>query len=168
MFQPGELVMYGTTGVCRVEEITTPTGGAKGKPYYRLTPLFQNGTVYTPVENGKVPMRPILTSQEANALIDAIPTVPASAVSGTTLQAVAAQYQNALRSNDSYVLLQLTKSIYQKQHPASDGKQRGGSVEERFRKQGEQLLYGELSVALNIPIEEVPAYIAQRLEALKA
>lgn len=167
MFQAGDLVMYGTTGVCRVEEITTPVGGTTGKPYYLLKPLYQNGTVYTPVENGKVPMRSILTAAEADALIDAIPTVQASAVSGTTLQAVAAQYQTALRSNDCYELLRLMKSIYQKQHPASDGKQRGGNMEERFRKQGESLLYGELAAALEIPIGEVPAYIARRLEAME-
>ena len=41
MFQPGDLVVYGTTGVCRVEEITRPnsTGPDRDRQFYLLKPL---------------------------------------------------------------------------------------------------------------------------------
>ena len=164
MFQPGDLVVYGTTGVCRVEDITTPSGAEAGKVYYLLKPLYQNGTVYTPVEHGKIPIRPILTETEATALIDAMPSVAPQTISGTTMQAVSAQYQEALRQNDCQSRLQLLKYIYEKQHPDTPGKQRVSSLDERFRKQCEQLLYGELAVSLGISMEEVPAYIEKRLK----
>ena len=53
MFQPGELVVYGSTGVCRVEEVTRPnlSGADRERLYYRLKPLQQDGVIYTPVEN---------------------------------------------------------------------------------------------------------------------
>ena len=35
-------------------------------------------------------------------------------------------------------------------------------VDERYMKQAERLLYGELSAALDIPYEEVQPYIARR------
>ena len=37
-------------------------------------------------------------------------------------------------------------------------------VDERYMKQAERLLYGELSAALGIPFEEVQPYIARRVE----
>ena len=45
MFQPGDLVVYGSTGVCRVEEITHPnmTGADRNKAYYMLNPLYPAG-----------------------------------------------------------------------------------------------------------------------------
>ena len=51
MFQPGDLVVYGTTGVCQVVEITRPNmrGVDKNQEYYLLRPLQQDGVVYAPV-----------------------------------------------------------------------------------------------------------------------
>ena len=37
-------------------------------------------------------------------------------------------------------------------------------VDERYMKQAEHLLHGEFSAALGIPYDEVPAYIAKRVE----
>ena len=71
MFQPGELLVYGTTGVCRVEEITTPdiTRADRGRRYYLLKPLYQDGVIYAPVDSDKVPIRPVISREEAEALI---------------------------------------------------------------------------------------------------
>lgn len=165
MFQPGELVIYGTTGVCRAEGVARPesSGADRSKLYYLLKPLHQDGIIYTPAENGKVPMRPLISAQEAEALIDLIPTLQAEAVYSPTLQALAQHYQSVLRSSDCKDLLRLTMSIYSKQQAAQARNRRLGIVDERYMKQAERLLYGELSVALGIPFEEVPAYIARRV-----
>lgn len=165
MFQPGELVVYGTTGVCRVEGVTQPemSGSDRGKWYYLLKPLQQDGIIYTPVENSKVPMRPVISAQEAEALIDRIPTIQAEAVYSPTLQALAQHYQSVLRSSDCGNLLRLMMSIYSKQQAAQARNRRLGLVDERYMKQAERLLHGELSVALGIPFQEVQPYIARRV-----
>ena len=49
-----------------------------------------------------------------------------------------------------------------KQRQAEAQKRRLGMVDERYMKQAERLLYGELSAALDIPYEEVQPYIARR------
>ena len=58
-------------------------------------------------------------------------------------------------------------SIHAKKESMQRQKRRFGSVDERFLKQGEDLLFGELAAALDIPREEVPGYIAARVESLK-
>ena len=74
MFQPGDLVVYGPTGVCRVEAVTCPkpAPGEKERPYYQLRPLHQDGVIYTPADQAKIPIRPVISAQEADALIDEI------------------------------------------------------------------------------------------------
>lgn len=168
MFQPGDLIIYGTTGVCEVQEIAKPyqTGADKNRFYYLLKPLYQDGVIYTPVENGKVPMRPIISAKEANALIDDIPSVQAEACHAPTLQALSQLYQSAVRSHDCRNLIEMVMSIYEKQRQAEAQKRRLGMVDERFMRQAENLLYGEFSSALGIPFDEVQPYIADRVADL--
>jgi len=168
VFQSGDLVVHGATGVCRVEEITAaaPFGADRNRQYYRLAPLQQDGVIYTPVDNAKVPLRPVISREEANALIDRIPTVRAKACHAGSLQALAQHYQNKIRSGDCGDLLELTMSIYCKKQEMEQQKRRLGLVDERFFKQAEKLLFGELSAALEIPYEEVSSYIARRVEGI--
>lgn len=167
MFQPGDLVIYGTTGVCRVKEITRPnkTGPDRDKQFYLLDPLQQDGIIYTPVDNGKVPMRAVITAEEAEALIDLIPTLETEAFHGPTLQALAQHYQSVVRTNDCKDLIELMMSIYAKRQLVESQNRRLGIVDERFMKQAERLLYGEFSAALGIPFDEVQPYIAQRVDS---
>ena len=170
MFQPGDLVVYGTTGVCRVDEITRPnlSGPDRNKTYYLLKPLHQDGVIYAPVENAKVPMRPVISAEEAEALIDLIPTIKAEVYRGPTLQALAQHYQSAVRTSDCRELVELMMSIYAKRRQAEAQNRRLGMVDERYMKQAERLLHGELSVALGIPLEEVQPYIAHRVAERQA
>lgn len=170
MYQAGELVVYGTTGVCRVEGIECPdmSGGNRDRRYYRLRPLHQDGVIYTPAEHSKVPMRPVISAQAAEALIDQIPAIRVEAVYAPTLQALAQHYQAVLRAGGCEGLLRLTMSIYRKQQAAKARNRRLGMVDERYWKQAELLLHGELAAALGIPIEAVPAYIARRASGAPA
>ena len=170
MFQPGDLVVYGATGVCRVEGVVRPeaSGGDREKLYYLLKPLYQDGVIYAPLESGKVPMRPVISAREAEALIDRIPTIQAEAVYSPTLQALARHYQSLLRTSDCQDLLRLAMSIYRKQQAALARNRRLGMVDERYWKQAERLLHGELAAALGIPIGDVQPYIARRVAAVSA
>ena len=163
--QQGELVVYGSTGVCRVEGIGNPDPRDRsGRQYYLLKPLYQDGTIYTPVEGGKVPMRPVMSAAEAEELIAQIPQLNPEVCRERTLQLLSQRYQAMLHSGNSRDLLELTISVYRKRRQAEDQNRRLGMVDERFAKQAERLLFGELAVALDISPEEVPALIAARLE----
>lgn len=159
MFQPGDLILYGRTGVCRVEGIEQE----KGQAFYALSPLYQTCSIRTPVE-GKVFMRPILTKAEADALIDLIPTFSAEPVEGKALRELTETYQASIATHDVRDLVELTMSIYAKRQQAAREKKKFGAVDERFLKEGEELLFGELAASLDIPVEEVQSYIHKRLD----
>ena len=77
MYQKGEYVIYGNNGICKVEEIGIPMGTPmenNGKEYYTLSPVFGTGNIYVPLDT-KVFMRPILTKEQAEALIGQIPQI---------------------------------------------------------------------------------------------
>lgn len=166
MFQVGELVVYGSTGVCRVEGVSRmdQPGGDRGKRYYVLKPLWQDGVIYAPVDSEKVPMRPVISREEAETIIDRMPDIPAAVCRGGTAQAQAQQYQSAVRDGGHEALIKMMKALRRKQGLAESKNRRLGLVDERYMKQAERLLYGELATALEIPYDEVEDYIAARLE----
>jgi CarD family transcriptional regulator len=77
MYNVGDMIMYGGTGTCRVTEISMRRSAERelAQLYYVLTPLYQNGRIYVPVDTTKVFMRPILSREEALRLIDRIPYI---------------------------------------------------------------------------------------------
>lgn len=162
MYEPGSLIVYGTTGVCRVEAVA-PRQLMRGlvKDCYTLHPLYSNETIYIPVDT-TVFMREPISREQANELIDRIPDqtdAPLPADLGTAKE----YYDTALQSHDCGNLLQLIRQIYQKSQRVKENKRQPSQTDQRYLKRAEELLYGELAVALGIEREEVVPYIAQRL-----
>ncbi|NLE09871.1 MAG: hypothetical protein GX630_00055 [Actinobacteria bacterium] len=166
MYQVGDWIIYGKTGVCHVVEIKTidPPGVGDSQLYYVLKPLSQDYTISTPVSNTKVFTRPIISKREAERLVDTIPTLEARAFHSQRVQELTEHYKTFVVTHDCSDLIELTMSLYAKKEHIGEEKGRFGAVDERFMKQAEELLYGELSVALGIPKEAVPEYIASRVD----
>lgn len=164
MYQIGDLIVYGNTGVCRVEAVETPRHrpGEEERQYYLLRPLYQDGTIRIPVDT-KVFMRPVISREEAEKLIDAIPGINAEVYHERNFTQLAAHYQEALGSHECSDLIELVMSIYAKKQDAESKKRKFGQVDARFMKRAESLLYGEFSVALGIPFDDVQGYIASRV-----
>ena len=69
MYEVGDLIVYGRTGICEVTEITTlkMDGVPKDKLYYILRPVREKrGKVFTPVDNEKIVMRRVISKEEAD------------------------------------------------------------------------------------------------------
>jgi len=161
MYQIGDLIHYGNTGVCCVQEITTRTlpGVNKKQLFYVLKPLYQECTISSPVDNQKVFTRPIITKDEANRLIDNIPHIKVEVFNSRVLRELSAHYESAFASHNCEDLIKLTMSIYTKKKLLEQQKRKFGAVDERYMKRGEDMLFGELAAALKITREQVPDYI---------
>lgn len=164
MYQPGELIVYGRTGVCRVQGIEQQKSG---QDFYVLEAMYQNCSIRTPVE-GKVFMRPVISKEEADALIDMMPSIEVAPQESLALRELTEHYQASIATHKCEDLIELIMSIYAKKRAAERDKRKFGAVDERFMKEGEALLYGELAVALDLTMEEVPGYISHRLQEVKA
>ncbi|MCR5484869.1 MAG: hypothetical protein K6F09_04680 [Clostridiales bacterium] len=166
MFNIGDTVVYGTTGVCTVEDIKPLTGvrGAdKKKLYYVLDPMFRKEKIYSPVDSDKIFIRRVMTREEAEHLIDMIPDIKAEFCTESKVQELSEYYKEKLRTHDSEALVEVTKSIYAKKKYVEEHKRKIGQIDETYMKQAEELLFGELSVALSMDMDEVKDYIVERV-----
>lgn len=164
LYEVGQFIIYGNDGVCKVEAIgpLDMRGAQKGVDYYTLSPLYQTGKIYAPVE-AVVFSRPIMSKEEAQALIEDIPNIPAEVYENNNPRLLSEHYQAYLKSHDCRDLIRVIRAIYVKGENAANRGRRLGQVDERSFKQAVEMLHGELAVALEIEKEEVERYITQAL-----
>lgn len=168
MFGKGELIIYGSNGVCEVTDITKVSlkGANKSKLYYVLQPYYQkNGKIFTPVDNEKVIMRQVISKEEAMALIDDIPNIESLWITDDKEREEA--YKECLRSHECREFIKMIKTLsLRKQERIAQGK-KITATDERYFKQAEDNLYSELSIPLGIPKAEIGEYITKRVEKLQ-
>ncbi|MBQ1303026.1 MAG: CarD family transcriptional regulator [Firmicutes bacterium] len=172
-FQEGDLIIYGSTGVCRVDSVMKPDreaarhGFDRERTYYVLKPLYHSETIYVPTDNEKVFMRPVIEKEEAQRLIDMIPTITAEAIPADSPQELRNYYRSVTTRYDCSDLIELTMSIYAKKKFAEGQRKKFGEVDGKAMKQAEDMLFGEFAVALQMDKDKVPEYIAKRVEEIR-
>ena len=167
MYQTGDRIIYGSNGVCTIEEIKmieVPRTGEE-KAYYIIKPLYQECRISVPVDT-KMFMRPIISGEEAKALIDSIPHTDAQPYFNTALRQLQEYYEKKLSTHSCADLIELMVSLHRKRTQVLAQKRKFGAIDERYMKRAEDLLFGELSVALDVPKTEIRSQISAMLETL--
>lgn len=165
MFEIGEYIIYGNTGVCKVGEVTKMAApGTDGdRLYYALEPVYDKGCrLFTPVDNQKVKMRPILTKEEADALIKQIQEIDTLRVGDEKNREQV--YKDAIRTCSCVEWVRMIKTLYIRKETRLAAGKKVTSSDAKYLHLAEESLYGELSVVMGIPKEEVEAYISSRVK----
>ena len=164
MYSVNERIHYGGSGVCVIQEIATMRFGRTRERYYVLKPVYQNASlIYVPVENEQLvaKMRPVLSRDEVEALIESVPDIPTAWEEDP--QDRKAAFDSLLRSNECRSLIVLIKTLNaHKERRQADGKSLHVS-DETFLREAQRLLYDEFAGALDIQPAQVHAYIMDRI-----
>ena len=159
MFSVGEKVVYGENGVCTVEKIAPldSAGADPSKLYYHLTPYIGSGTYYNPVESGGF-MRPVISRAEAEAVISAIPEIEPAICEDKRSNHISTFYRDVFRLHTPEAMVSIIKGLSKK---VAESKSFGTRAEADIRR-AKNILYGELSIALEMTVQEVESYIKER------
>lgn len=168
MFEKGEYIVYGTSGVCRVEEITTMNmrGVPRDRLYYVLAPSSQKGgKIFTPVDNEKTMMRRVINQEEASRLIDEIPNIEELWIANEKLRED--QYKACMRSCDCREWIRIIKTLYVRKMARTAQGKKVTSTDEKYLRMAEDFLYSELEIPLGIPKEHMSDYISRRIREMQ-
>lgn len=166
MFEKGEYVVYGSKGVCQVKDISHVDipGADSERLYYILYPVQSNGgTVYLPTDSQKAVIRRVMTREEADQLIADIPEIEQLPVSNDKNRE--AEYKNAMRSCNTRAWVSILKALHLRKKERTEAGKKVTALDERYMRAAENELYGELSVALGIPQEDMETYIHGKIGA---
>lgn len=164
MYQIGELVQYGNSGVCKIEEIVQGVPGLqKDTQCYLLIPVSgRDGKIYSPVDSGKVKMRRILSSEEVRDLMGKAPQIETlSIVNEKQCESI---YKEELYSVDCYRWLGLLKTLYARRAARLSAGKKVTATDERYLKNVEDRLKEEFSIVIG---KEETQTELQKLEAVK-
>ena len=165
MFEKGEFIMYGSSGVCQIEEIgPMEMSGAKvGKLYYTLLPVYTNGSkIFTPVDNTKIVMRKIMTKQEAMDAVSEIPEIEPLWIEDEKKREEL--YKETLHACTFEGYIKVIKTLFLRQQSRLENGKRLATVDERYLKMAQDGLYGELAISLSMDKEDVVNFITEQIE----
>ncbi len=160
MFRKNDMVVYGSQSVCEIINIGTLSMSMidKKKKYYTLKPIYQrDSVVYVPVDSEKPVMRPVITKQEAQELVEKIPSIKAAWIEKEVEREQ--EYKKAISSCDPEQLIMIIKALYSRRKARIEDGKKVTVIDERYFKMAEKQLHEELAFALGIPKEEVADYI---------
>lgn len=155
MFQPGDYVVYGSNGLCRVEQVGVPDFDTfeRGKTYYFLRAVSDESRIYAPTDTHQ-PLRAPATREEALALLKSLPAMQITRPAARDRKGTMAYYQQLMHMPTCENLAAVLKSM-------RFGRLSG--AEEALHKKAENHLCTELANALDCPYEEALAQLTAAL-----
>ena len=168
MFQIGQVVSYGTMGICTIEDIRQEAlsrAGVKKQEYYVLRPLATPTCItYVPTASEKLTarMRCVMTGQQIDAMIDGVKGQSLPWIEDARQRAEA--FQQVVAGGISGDLLKLIACLYMEKKSRSQDGKKFCATDEKMLSSAERMVSEEFAYALQIPEKEVSAYIAQRME----
>ena len=159
MFSVGDKIVYGENGVCTVENVGPLGGGAsRDRVYYHLRPLIGSGTYFSPVDSAAY-MLPVMSREEAEALIDAMPGIAPAVCEDNRFNHVDAFYKELFKQHSCEALVSIVKGLRCRMAERKTKSSRA----EATMKRAKEILHGELSIALDMDYKEVEPYIVSRI-----
>lgn len=158
MYQKGDYVVYGTKGVCLVEDVMEIDWGmdciSSEKLCYKLIPRFMKGsTIYAPVENEKTLIRSVMSGEEAEAVLDRAGQLETLWVKDEKEREKS--YRKALLSGSSTEWSRIVKTLYLRKRERQKSGKRMTCIDERYLHIAESILFGEMSLPLCLTVKEV-------------
>ena len=164
MREIGEIVLYGTDGVCQISEITEKKFGKETTKYYVLSTLYRgNSVIYVPVGNEKLEckMRDIISREELESIICNMPKEESIWIENEPLRKI--KYKEIITGGDRRDLFRLIKTLYEHRINQENSGKKMHMTDQRFMKDAEKILYDEIAHVIGIDHRDVVGYITEKI-----
>ena len=164
MFQVGEVILFGSEGVFRVDDITPKKIGKTVSDYYVLRSVYRSSNVlYIPVGKGGLEekMYPVLSRAEIEDLIRQLPMSTCRWIDNENERKL--RYREILGCGDRLAVAGLIRTLYEHRINQEKTGKKMHLSDERFLKDAERLLYDEIALVMDIEPKQVSTYIGSKL-----
>ncbi len=164
MYNVGDVVMYGTFGICKIDSIEKRDLTGKEHEYYILRHTASDkDTFYVPTENEAAVsrMRPVCSKAEVDALISHMNSEDLIWIDNEAKRKE--EYSRIIKDGDKKELIRLVKTLYlRRKEVVRNGKKLHAS-DENYLSLAENMLFEEFAYALGIERDEVVGYIEKHI-----
>lgn len=166
MYQCGDQVIYGSHGVCLISDLEERVIDKKRVQYFVLQPLGSAGSrFYVPAHNpaALAKLRPILSKEAMLQLLRSESIRQDCWNPDETMRKMT--YRELISSCDREALLRMVNTLHRHRRECLEQGRKFHLCDENFLRDAQRILSAELSVVLEIPASEVPAYVQHILDA---
>lgn len=155
MYKKGDYVVY-RRDVCIIKDIKESK--LKNTTYYVVNPIDDSSLIIDiPIENKLGFLRDVISTDKAKKLIERIPEInPIENINEKNLDA---KYKEMLYTGNYEDLIKIIKTTFLRNESRVNNKKKISEKDNNYFKLAEKYLYNELSVSLNMSVEEVKDYI---------
>ncbi|MBR7181977.1 MAG: CarD family transcriptional regulator [Clostridia bacterium] len=164
MFEIGEHIVYGINGICRVESIgPSPYDKNDTRTFYLLIPVNNPmcSTIYTPVDNERVPMRRLMTREEIEKLILALPEIETLAVPMEKQRREI--YRSTINALDPEGYVKVIKTVNRRRAELTAARKHFPMTDLEYGRLARHLLCSECAHVLGVSETDADAYVLSSL-----
>lgn len=165
MLEKGHIFVYGTNGVCRVEDISVCDYGSGKKEYYVLQPVFDaRSSLSVPVDSPVLSnhSREVLSKDEIVHIFDDLSDEKSEWIKNDKERIEV--FRKTLENNSFSETALILKSIYRhKKELVAMGKKLRSS-DEAIMQRAEKLLFGEIAWAFEKDPKEIAPFVKDKIE----
>lgn len=161
MFNRGDTVIYGSSGICTVSDIRKENFAGEKKLYYILKPVSERGTtVYHPVDGDESKLRHPITAEKADELLktDFVSAVAWQAGDIARREA----FDEILKEREPVKLLSLINLITKKKIEKSDIGKKLRAADEKALNDAKRIILGEISFVTGKTEDEILKIITEK------
>ncbi|NLV15980.1 MAG: transcriptional regulator [Syntrophomonadaceae bacterium] len=164
MFNINDFIVYGSTGVCQITDITK--NDHDEPEYYVLRPVYDNKinnmVIKALINNSKVQIRKVVTKDQVSSLIASMPVKETIWIDDSRERSEC--FKALLKTGECEEWIKLVKTLYlEKELRSAEGKTLTHTDEDIMRT-AEKRLCEEFAIALNLSPAEVLSYILEHVK----
>ena len=164
MYSIGDVVMYGSFGICWIESIEKRNLTGEEQEYYILKHTNSDKNIfYVPTDNAAAvsKMRPVCSKAEVDSLISHMNTEKPIWFENDLKRKE--EYSRIIRDGNKQEIIRLIKTLYLRRKEVAKSGKKLHSSDINYLSTAENMLFEEFAYALDIDKSEVVDYIEQHI-----
>ena len=153
MFKVNDVIVYGNTGVCEIQEIGVPDFVTNNQSYYKLKPLNTVGNMIYVSLNNKHMLRYTVSRMQAEQYVGCLKEI--QGIYNTNNKVREREYSEIIKQGDYNQYLGLFKGVEQEKLRRSQTGKSINAMDDKSLKRVEKLICSEFAVAMDMSEEEV-------------
>lgn len=159
MYKINDIVVY-RKDVCRIKDIRR--NALSGESYYIMVPIDDDSLIIdVPTENRLGLIRNVINREDANKLIDSIPTIGVIDINDKNIEN---EYRKLLSEDSLENLVKIIKTAYLRNNERLLNKKKISEKDDNYLKKAEKKLYNELAISLGMGYDEAREYIIEHVQ----
>lgn len=164
MFNIGDLVIYSTHGICKIDDICEKTVLGTTRPYYVLRPIEDNYhlKISAPVHSDKVLMLELIKEEEANEVIVSFKSPGIKWIDNPNKRHNV--YSDIVNTGNRLEVAKVVNTLIRKKIEVERLDRKFHERDRKFLNNIQNILFEELAICLNTSLEYINELVNKKIK----